>query len=31
MGAYILATQGDRASATMLFALLNRINSIPAR
>ena len=31
MGADILVTQGARASATMLFALLDRINSIPAR
>ena len=26
-----LATQGDRASATMIFTMLNRINSVPAR
>ena len=26
-----LATQGATASATMLFTMLNRINSVPAR
>ena len=26
-----LATQGARASATMVFSMLNRINSVPAR
>ena len=31
MGADVLATQGARASATMIFTLLNRINSIPAK
>ena len=29
MGADVLATQGARASAIMIFTLLNRINSIP--
>ena len=31
MGADVLATQGTRASATMIFTMLNRINSFPAR
>ena len=31
MGADVLATQGARASATMIFIMLNRINSVPAR
>ena len=26
-----LATQGARASTTMMFTMLNRINSVPAR
>ena len=26
-----LATQGTKASATMILALLNQINSVPAR
>ena len=30
MGADVLATQGARASATMIFTMLNRINSVPA-
>ena len=29
MGADVLATQGPRASSTMIFAMLNRINSVP--
>ena len=31
MGADVLATQGARASATMIFIMLNRNNSFPAR
>ena len=31
MGVDVLATQGARASATMILAVLNRINSVPAR
>ena len=31
MGADVLATQGARASPTMNYTLLNRINSVPAR
>ena len=31
MGDDVLATQGARASATMIFTMLNRINSVPAR
>ena len=31
MAADDLATQRARASSTMIFALLNRINSVPAR
>ena len=31
MGADVLATQGTRASATMIVIMLNRINSVPAR
>ena len=31
MGADVLATQGARASAIMIFTMLNRINSVPAR
>ena len=31
MAADGLATQGDRASATMIFDMLNRIDSVPAR
>ena len=31
MAADDLATQGARASATMILTLLNRINSVPAR
>ena len=31
MGADVLATQGARASATMIFTLLNQINLVPAR
>ena len=27
----VLATEGARASATMTFTVLNRINSVPAR
>ena len=30
MGADVLATQGARASATMIFTVLNRINWVPA-
>ena len=30
MGADVLATQGARATATMIFIMLNRINSVPA-
>ena len=29
MGADVLATQGARASATMIFTMLNQINSVP--
>ena len=29
MGTNVLATQGARASATMIFTMLNRINSVP--
>ena len=31
MGADVLATQGARASATMLFAMWNWDNSVPTR
>ena len=31
MGVDVLATQGARASAAMIFTMLNRINSVPAR
>ena len=31
MSADVLATQGARASSTMIIILLNRINSVPAR
>ena len=31
MGADVLAKQGVRASATMMFTMLNRINSVLAR
>ena len=31
MGVDVLATQGARASATMIFTVLSRINSVPAR
>ena len=31
MGPDVLATQGARASTTMLLAVLNRNNSMPAR
>ena len=31
MGADVLATQGAKASATIVFTMLNRINSIPGR
>ena len=31
MGADVLATQGARASATMIFPMLNWINSVPTR
>ena len=31
MGADVLATQGAKASATMIFTMLNQINSVPAR
>ena len=31
MGADILVTQGAMASATMIFTMLNRINSVPSR
>ena len=31
MAADILATQVARASANVIFAMLNRINSVPAR
>ena len=31
MVADVLATQGARASATMIFTMLNRINPVPAR
>ena len=31
MGADVLASQGTRASATMILTTLNRINSVPAR
>ena len=30
MGADVLATQGVRASATMIFTMLNQIDSVPA-
>ena len=30
MGADVLTTQGDMASAAMIFAMFNRINLIPA-
>ena len=30
MGADVLATQGARASASMIFTMLDRINSVPA-
>ena len=29
MGADVLETQGARASATMIFTVLNQINSVP--
>ena len=31
LGADVLVTQGARASATMIFTLLNQINSVPER
>ena len=31
MGAAALATQGARAPASMIFVMLNRINSVSAR
>ena len=31
MGVDVLATQGARASAAMIFTMFNRINSVPAR
>ena len=31
MGADVLATQGSRASATIIFTMLSRIDSVPAR
>ena len=31
MGADVLATQGARASEIMMFTMLNRVNSVPAR
>ena len=31
MGADVLATQGGRASGTMILTTLNSINSVPAR
>ena len=31
MGADVLATQGTRASATMIMTMLNLINSVPTR
>ena len=31
MGDNVVATQGASASATMVFSMLNRINSVPAR
>ena len=31
MGADVLATHGARASATMIFTMLNRIDSVPVR
>ena len=31
MGDDALATQGARASESMIFTMLNRINSVPAR
>ena len=31
MGADVLATQGARASVTMILFMLNRINLVPAR
>ena len=31
MGADVLATQGARASAAMIFTKMNRIHSVPAR
>ena len=30
MGADVLVMQGARASATMIFTVLNQINSVPA-
>ena len=30
MGADVLVMQGARASATMIFTVLNKINSVPA-
>ena len=31
MGVDALATQGAKASAAMMFTMLNRIDSVPAR
>ena len=31
MGADVLATQGAKASATIIFTMLHGINSVPAR
>ena len=31
MGADVLAMQGARVPAAMIFAMLNRISSVPAR
>ena len=31
MGAYVMATQGAIASTIMIFTMLNRISSVPAR
>ena len=31
MGADVLATQGARASVTVIFTILDRIRSVPAR
>ena len=31
MGADVLPMQGTRASTTMIFTMVNRINSVPAR